>query len=113
MAERIQARPGEILTADRWVMIEQQSSGYVRYRAADGRRWEVRGTCNKNGACLVGAVIRTGRGPVQIESLAHLEQLKQQLGAERIDSLLDVPVTPEFNEAGCCQFQFTELVRDR
>lgn len=45
-------------------------AAWVRYRRADGRRWEVWGTCNQCGACWEGAV---GQKPE-----------------------LDCPVTPEF-----------------
>ena len=66
-------------TADPGVVIEEQRAGYVRYRADDGRRWEVRGTCDYRGDCLVGAV----------------DPLLGPRG-----SRLDVPVTPDFS--GCC-----------
>lgn len=66
-------------TADPHVVIEAQHVGYVRYRRDDGRRWEVNGTCDGRGDCLVGAV-----DPLM----------------GRPDERLDVPVTPEFT--GCC-----------
>lgn len=94
-------------TSDTHIMIEERSSGYVRYRADDGRRWEVRGECIKLGYCLIGALIQTPDGLVEIESLDHLEQLKQELGRERIDSELDVPVGPDFE--GCCPLEVTVL----
>jgi hypothetical protein len=94
-------------TADRSVCIEARAPGYVRYRAVDGRRWEVRGTCIRLGHCLVGAVVRTPGGLVQVASLAHLAQLQQQLGVARIDSPLDVPVAPGFT--GCCPLEITCL----
>lgn len=55
--------------------------GYVRYRNAAGRRWEVHGVCDRRGDCWVGAV-----GPAPT---------------------LDCPVTPEFR--GCCPFTYVEL----
>lgn len=95
-------------TADPNILIEEQRSGYVRYRhTLTGRRWEVHGECDRRGDCLIGAVIETPAGPVQIEDHAHLEQLAAELGRERIDSELDVPVAPEFR--GCCSFRFVEL----
>lgn len=81
-----------IPTADPTVFIEEQRPGYVRYRSATGRRWEVHGTCDRRGNCLIGAVI----DGVEITSHADLEAL----GRERADSELDVPVTPEFDT--CC-----------
>lgn len=76
-------------TVDPTVFIEEKRPGYVRYRNADGRRWEVHGTCDQRGDCLVGAV-----DPV--------------LGPP--DARLDVPVTPEFDT--CCGaeiFRYVEL----
>lgn len=94
-------------TSDRHVFIEERSPGYVRYRSDDGWRWEVRGVCDQRGYCLVGAVIQTRQGLVEIESLEHIERLKAELGIERIDSELDVPVGPGFE--GCCPLEVTEL----
>lgn len=94
-------------TSDRHVVIEERSDGYVRYRSDDGRRWEVRGECDRRGNCLVGAVIQTPQGLVTVESLEHIEQLKQELGVERVDSTLDVPVGPGFE--GCCELEITVL----
>jgi hypothetical protein len=94
-------------TVDAGVRIEEQSPGYVRYRADDGRRWEVRGTCDRRGNCLVGAVIQTPGGLVEIESLEHIERLKADLGVQRLISEMDVPVGPGFE--GCCPLEVTEL----
>lgn len=95
-------------TADPNVVIEEKLAGYVRYRSLiDNSRWEVRGTCIKLGYCLVGAVLRTPNGFVQVESLEHLEQLKVELGADRVDSEMDVPVTPGFS--GCCALEIITL----
>lgn len=94
-------------TADPGVFIEEQSEGYVRYNSVDGRRWEVRGVCQRLGYCLIGANIQTSNGLVVVQSLEHLEQLKQELGVERIDSELDVPVGPGFS--GCCELEVSEL----
>lgn len=96
-----------IPTADPSVVIEYQYEGYVRYRRTDGARWEVLGTCDRRGDCLVGAIIDTPNGPVMIESVEHLNQLTELLGRERIDSELDVPVTWEFE--GCCPFRYNVL----
>jgi hypothetical protein len=94
-------------TSDPEVVIEERTAGYVRYRDLDGRRWEVRGECTRLGYCLIGAVIQTPGGLVEVESLGHIEALKQELGVERIDSEMDVPVAPGF--AGCCDLEVTEL----
>ena len=93
-------------TADPCVWIEEQRDGYVRYRNADGRRWEVHGTCDRRGDCLIGAVIEGET----IRDHEHLEEMKRRFGRERIDSELDVPVTPEF--VTCCgrdRFTYVEL----
>lgn len=94
-------------TSDRHVVIEERAPSYVRYRSDDGRRWEVRGECDRRGYCLIGAVIQTPNGLVQVESLEHLEQLKRELGRERVDSEMDVPVAPGFS--GCCPLEITVL----
>jgi hypothetical protein len=75
-----------IATLDPHVFIEDERPGYVRYRADDGRRWEVVGTCDYRGDCLVGAV-----DPV--------------LGPR--ETRLDVPVGPGFS--GCCPLVVTVL----
>lgn len=99
-----------IPTADPDVFIEAQAPGYVRYRRkGDGRRWEVRGTCDRRGDCLVGSVVQAPDGPVVVRDHTHIDDLKRLLGKERIDSELDVPVTPEFR--GCCPFTYRELSR--
>lgn len=85
-------------TADPTTLIEEQREGYVRYRSiTEGRRWEVHGTCDRRGDCLVGAVI-DGK---------ELTRADIDAASERLVSALDVPVTPEFE--GCCPFTFTEL----
>lgn len=94
-------------TSDRHVVIEARSPGYVRYRSDEGRHWEVRGECVRLGHCLVGANIQTPRGLVEVESLEHIERLKAELGVERIDSEMDVPVAPGFE--GCCALEIATL----
>lgn len=94
-------------TSDSHVVIEERSSGYVRYRSDDGCRWEVRGECDHRGLCLIGAIIQTPEGLVEINSLEHIERLKQELGRDRIDSELDVSVSPGFE--GCCPLEITVL----
>lgn len=74
------------LTADPTVVIEHERPGYVRYRSLDGRRWEIHGTCDYRGDCLVGAV-----DPL--------------LGPR--ETRLDVPVLPGFE--GCCPLVGTWL----
>lgn len=98
-----------IPTADPTVFIEEQGDGWVRYRNIEGRRWIVFGVCDRRGDCLIGSIIE---GEL-IRDHAHLEELKKQLGRNRIDSELDVPVTPEFNI--CCGtdiFRYVELERE-
>lgn len=80
-------------TADPAVVIEARGDGWVRYQSADGRRWEVHGQCDRRGDCLIGAVV-DGR------TLTRQDVDRMRLTGERPDSLLDVPVTPEFAE--CC-----------
>ena len=95
-------------TADETIRIEAQSTSYTRYqRGTDGRRWIVEGTCDHRGDCLIGMSIE---GWGTIGNHGDIVQAKQDLGVERIDSLMDVPVTPEFDE--CCgadRFTYTEL----
>lgn len=84
-------------TFDPDVFIEEKHDGYVRYfRKSDGARWEITGYCDRRGDCLIGAVIEGE----QVRDHAHLKELSERLGRHRIDSELDVPVTPEFS--GCC-----------
>jgi hypothetical protein len=91
-------------TADPFVVIEEQRAGYVRYlNTQTGRRWEVSGTCDKRGDCVVGAVITAADGStVTIASLDHLRQLLRQKKWQLAITAngLDTPVTPEFNT--CC-----------
>lgn len=98
-------------TRDPSVLIEEAREGYVRYRrTTDGRRWEVHGTCDRRGDCLIGSVVDGPDGPEQVRDCAHLAELKAALGRERIDSEMDVPVTPEFRT--CCgadRFRYVEL----
>lgn len=91
-------------TADPFVVIEERGPGYIRYRRDDGRRWEVHGVCDRRGDCLIGAIIPDFG---VITSYADIEYAKTVLGQQRIDSEMDVPVTPEFEL--CCQFQYVEL----
>lgn len=56
---------------------------------------------------MIGAVIETLDGMLEIQSLEHLEQLKQELDKERLDSEMDVPVGPGFE--GCCPLEVTVL----
>jgi hypothetical protein len=92
-------------TADPHVLIEERREGYVRYRQDNGRRWEVHGVCDRRGDCLIGAVIND----VQVRDHEHLAEMVRECGNARLDSELDVPVTPEFT--GCCPFRFHELER--
>lgn len=96
-------------TADPHVFIEEKRLAYVRYRrTSDGRRWEVHGLCNRRGDCLIGSAIA---GEIVL-SQSHLADLQQKSGEHRVDSELDVPVTPEFDS--CCgldTFRYVELAR--
>ncbi len=94
-------------TSDPYVFIEEKSKGYVRYINTEGKRWEVHGECIQLGNCIIGAVIETEHGPVQIKDHEHIEKLKKELGVERLGSLMDVPVTPGFS--GCCDLKIVEL----
>lgn len=94
-------------TSDPDVFIEEQREGYVRYRRNDGRRWEVHGTCDRRGDCLIGAVIE---GYGLIKDHADIEEACRVLGVDRLVSEIDVPVTPEFRT--CCgadRFRYVEL----
>lgn len=94
-------------TWDPTVVIEERRAGYVRYRSTHtGRRWEVHGTCDQRGDCLIGAVVD---GEL-VRDHAHLAELAARLAPRRVDSDLDVPVTPEFDS--CCGadlFRYVEL----
>lgn len=95
-----------IQTYDPDTWIEEQRQGYVRYRRRDGRRWEVFGTCDQRGDCLIGTML-DGYG--EIRSHDDIARAKAQLGVARLISDLDIPVTPEFT--GCCPFTYRELPR--
>lgn len=95
-------------TVDPFVLIEEQSQGYIRYRYIDTegkilRRWEVFGECIHLGNCQIGSVTNDGRA---IDSQEELERLRRE-EPEALIWPLDSPVTPEFH--GCCQFSFNEL----
>lgn len=95
-------------TIDPDVVIEAQSPGVTVYRRLDdGRRWCVRGVCDRRGDCLIGAYI----GGETVRDQAHLAEICARLGTDRPDTEFDVPVTPEFE--GCCPFRFEELERAR
>lgn len=98
----------ELQTNDPDTVIEEKHEGYVRYRRlSTGERWEVSGVCDRRGDCLIGSVIDTPNGPVQIKDHAHIDELKLLLGKERLDSEMDVPVTAGFT--GCCPLEITVL----
>lgn len=95
-----------VKTCDPHVWIEESRPGYTRYRNSDGRRWEVHGTCDRRGDCLIGAVI----DGEEVRNHAHLARIQKKKGNSRVDSDLDVPVTPEFDT--CCGkdlFTYVEL----
>ncbi len=82
-------------TLDPHILIEEQRTGYVRYRGDDGRRWEVHGVCDGNRACMVGAVV----GGMLVETIEQAQALSAPV--------LDCPVGPGFE--GCCDLQVTVL----
>ena len=85
-------------TVDPQVFIEEQSEGYVRYQnPVTKKRWEVFGTCDKRGNCLVGATI----DGEFIETLERAHELAIAYCGD------DCPVTPAFK--GCCPFTYNEL----
>ncbi len=94
----------DILTVDPFTVIEETRDGYTRYRSLQsGRRWEVHGKCDRRGDCLIGAKI----DGAEIKSREELLAKTALLGAARLDSEYDVPVTPEFDS--CCPFTYVEL----
>lgn len=93
-------------TADPHIVIEARGKNWVRYRRTDGRRWEVHGTCDRRGDCLVGAV--TNGKTITQDDIGRLRD-----GDTRLQSNLDIPVTPEFDT--CCGsdiFKYIELDRE-
>lgn len=95
-------------TCDPDVLVEECRPGFVIYRRiTDGGRWSVTGFCDQRGDCLVGAVIDTPDGPVQVRDHAHIDELKRVLRRERIDFELDVPVGVGFRD--CCPLEVVEL----
>ena len=90
-------------TADPEVVIESRKGDEIVYRRSDGLRWKVKGVCDRRGDCMIGAVVLDG---VVIKDKKHLAQLVKKHGT-RIDSLMDVPVGPNFS--GCCPFKITRL----
>ena len=83
-------------TCDPQVLIEEQSSGHIRYRrSTDDLRWEVHGICDDNRACMVGAVV----DGVLIETVEQAQELPTPD--------LDCPVTPGFH--GCCPLEVVVL----
>jgi len=96
-------------TADPDVLLVSSKKDYWLYeRISTGARWEVKGTCDRRGDCIVGAVIQTIDGPIQITSKDHILQLRQQYGLAAITSQLDTPVIKGF-EGVCCPLVITEL----
>ncbi len=84
-----------IPTSDPDIVIEEQRESYVRYRATDGRRWEVHGVCDHNRACMIGAVV----DGVLIETAEQARTLSTPD--------LDVPIGPGFT--GCCPLEIVTL----
>lgn len=82
-------------TLDPHIVIEEQSSGYVRYRRSDGYRWEVHGVCAHNRKCMVGAIV----AGVLVETVEQARALPTPM--------LDCPVGPGFK--GCCDLRIEEL----
>lgn len=87
-------------TADPYILIEERREGYVRYRSTlDGSRWEVEGTCDGRGDCLIGATVVLDGEQVNIRDHDHLTELTGRYGWH-FDSPLDVPVALGFSD--CC-----------
>lgn len=84
-----------IPTADPYVSIEEIRTGYVRYRRADGLRWEVVGVCDHRRDCMVGAVV----DGILIETVEQARTLPAPK--------LDCPIGPGFD--GCCPLEVVEL----
>lgn len=84
-------------TADPDIEIEERRPGFVRYRHVDGRRWEVRGVCDRRAFCLVGAVI----DGETVETVERARELAEAYTGP------DVPVGPGFK--GCCPLEVVEL----
>jgi hypothetical protein len=82
----------QMATVDPHVVIEEQRSGYVRYRRDDGRRWEVHGICDHRGDCIVGAVID-----------GHEVTAEEAPVLAKAYAGPDVPVLPGFK--GCCPLE--------
>jgi len=79
------------------IWIEEQRPGYVRYRNDySGQRWEVHGTCDRRGDCIIGSVI----DGVLVRDRAHLIQILKDWPKSRLHAEMDTPVTPEFDT--CC-----------
>jgi hypothetical protein len=88
-------------TQDPHVLIEEQRTGYVRYRRDDGYRWEAYGECIGLAHCIVGAVI----DGVEVQTLKEATEIwgTRDFGA-------DCPILPGFD--GCCPFTFAVLNGD-
>lgn len=91
-------------TVDPYIFIEQEAPGFVVYRQLDDRglvvrRWSVTGVCDRRGYCMLGAIVDGKELTVQ-------DILDGRTG-ERLQTHMDVPVTPEFKD--CCPFTFEEL----
>lgn len=94
-----------IPTVDPFVFIEEQRPGFVVYRQLDDqgvvvRRWSVSGYCDKRGYCLLGAVIDG-------KEVTHEDIIEGRMKNKRLQSEMDVPITPEFKD--CCPFEYEEL----
>lgn len=90
-------------TQDPHVVIEARGYAMIRYRnRLTGRRWEVHGTCDNRGDCVIGSWVH---GEL-VRDHTHLADLRVRYGP-RLGFDLDCPVTPEFS--GCCEFRFVEL----
>lgn len=93
----------DILTADPDVVAEQLEQGCAVYRnVVSGRRWRVKGTCDRRGDCLIGAVI----DGVVVRDHAHLADLARTNA--RVDSHLDVPLGPGY-DGSCCPMEVEQL----
>jgi hypothetical protein len=92
-------------TVDANIWIEEQEAGFVRYRSATGRRWEVHGICDRRGDCLIGSTLPDGT------VIADHNHLRALVASGRLpEAEMDTPVFPEFDT--CCGsdiFSYVEL----
>ena len=111
-------------TNDPGVVIEKLQKGanpYIIYRSLiTGRRWEVNGTCNQCGLCVIGAVdgsMGTTRWvwsgppgtPMAVTDVKYGDRLDDPVTPEFHQDMIDqAAITPTATVSGC-SLTFTEL----